>query len=39
MESTFAKIMTSFEQKWDQFVEDKGFSGFLDEYYGRWLHT
>ena len=39
MESTFAKIMNVFEQKWEQFIEEKGFAGFLDEYYGRWLHT
>jgi biotin--protein ligase len=39
MESTFAKIMNAFEIKWEQFVEDKGFSGFMDEYLGRWLHT
>jgi len=39
MESTFAKIMNSFEVKWEQFVENKGFSGFMDEYLGRWLHT
>ena len=39
MEGTFAKIMNSFEQKWEQFIEEKGFSGFLDEYYGRWLHS
>lgn len=38
MEGTFAKIMNVFEQKWEQFIEEKGFSGFLDEYYGRWLH-
>merc|ERR1712093_23195 len=31
--------MNVFEQKWDQFIDEKGFSGFLDEYYGRWLHT
>jgi biotin--protein ligase len=39
MESTFAKIMNSFELKWEQFIEDKGFDGFTDEYLGRWLHS
>jgi biotin--protein ligase len=39
MEGTFARIMNSFEQKWEQFVEEKGFSGFMNEYYGRWLHS
>lgn len=39
MESTFAKIMNAFEVKWEQFIEEKGFSGFMDEYLGRWLHT
>lgn len=39
MEDTFAKIMNSFESKWEQFIEDKGFSGFMDEYHGRWLHS
>ena len=39
MESTFAKIMNAFEVKWEQFTEEKGFSGFMDEYLGRWLHT
>lgn len=39
MENTFAKIMNVFEQKWEQFIDEKGFSGFLDEYYGRWLHS
>ena len=38
MESTFAKIMNSFEVKWEQFIEEKGFDGFMDEYLGRWLH-
>ena len=39
MEGAFAKIMNSFEMKWQQFIEEKGFEGFMDEYYGRWLHT
>ena len=39
MESTFARIMHSFAQKWEQFIDEKGFKGFLEEYYGRWLHT
>jgi biotin--protein ligase len=39
MEGVFAKIMNSFEMKWEQFIEEKGFHGFLDEYYGRWLHS
>ncbi|ORY24373.1 biotin-protein ligase [Naematelia encephala] len=39
MEGTFARIMNSFESKWDQFIENKGFHGFMDEYHGRWLHT
>lgn len=39
MEGTFAKIMNAFEVKWEQFIEEKGFSGFMDEYLGRWLHT
>jgi biotin--protein ligase len=39
MEGTFAKIMNAFEIKWEQFVEDKGFDGFMDEYLGRWLHS
>jgi biotin--protein ligase len=39
MEDTFAKIMDSFESKWEQFIEEKGFSGFMDEYHGRWLHS
>ena len=39
MEGSFARIMHIFELKWEQFVEEKGFDGFLDEYYGRWLHT
>jgi biotin--protein ligase len=39
MASTFAKIMNAFEVKWEQFIEEKGFSGFMDEYLGRWLHT
>lgn len=38
MESTFAKIMNAFEVKWEQFIEEKGFDGFMDEYLGRWLH-
>lgn len=38
MESTFAKIMNAFEVKWEQFIEEKGFEGFMDEYLGRWLH-
>lgn len=39
MEGTFARVMNAFEQKWEQFIEEKGFHGFMDEYYGRWLHT
>jgi len=39
MEATFAKIMNAFESKWDQFVDEKGFQGFMDEYHGRWLHS
>ncbi|KAL7419575.1 biotin holocarboxylase synthetase [Cryptotrichosporon argae] len=39
MEGTFARIMAAFETKWEQFVDDKGFEGFMDEYYGRWLHA
>ncbi|EIW66559.1 biotin-[acetyl-CoA-carboxylase] ligase [Tremella mesenterica] len=39
MEEIFAKIMHSFALKWEQFVDEQGFKGFLDEYYGRWLHT
>lgn len=39
MEGTFAKIMNAFEVKWEQFIEDKGFDGFTDEYLGRWLHS
>ncbi|WWC87886.1 biotin-[acetyl-CoA-carboxylase] ligase [Kwoniella dendrophila CBS 6074] len=39
MEGTFAKIMNSFDSKWEQFIEEKGFKGFMDEYHGRWLHS
>ena len=39
MEGTFARIMHTFELKWEQFIEEKGFDGFMHEYYGRWLHT
>lgn len=39
MEGTFAKIMDAFESKWEMFLEDGGFQGFMDEYYGRWLHS
>ncbi|KAK8861576.1 biotin-[acetyl-CoA-carboxylase] ligase [Kwoniella newhampshirensis] len=39
MEGTFAKIMTAFDSKWEQFIEEKGFKGFMDEYHGRWLHS
>lgn len=39
METTFARIMASFEAKWDQFIDEKGFQGFMDEYHGRWLHS
>ncbi|WVW80144.1 biotin-[acetyl-CoA-carboxylase] ligase [Kwoniella bestiolae CBS 10118] len=39
MEGTFAKIMNSFENKWEQFIEEKGFKGFMNEYHGRWLHS
>lgn len=39
MEGTFARIMSSFDAKWEQFIEEKGFKGFMDEYHGRWLHS
>ncbi|WVQ79125.1 biotin-[acetyl-CoA-carboxylase] ligase [Cryptococcus sp. DSM 104549] len=39
MEGTFARIMSSFDGKWQQFIEEKGFKGFMDEYHGRWLHA
>ncbi len=39
MEGTFARIMNAFELKWEQFKEEKGFDGFMVEYYGRWLHS
>ncbi|KAL1406391.1 biotin holocarboxylase synthetase [Vanrija albida] len=39
MEGTFARIMHSFELKWEQFLADKGFDGFMDEYHSRWLHS
>ncbi|OCF57904.1 biotin-[acetyl-CoA-carboxylase] ligase [Kwoniella mangroviensis CBS 10435] len=39
MEGTFAKIMNSFENKWEQFIDEKGFKGFMNEYHGRWLHS
>lgn len=39
MEGTFARIMNAFEVKWDQFIEEGGFDGFMDEYMGRWLHS
>ncbi|ODN76679.1 biotin-[acetyl-CoA-carboxylase] ligase [Cryptococcus amylolentus CBS 6039] len=39
MEGTFARIMSSFDAKWEQFIEEKGFKGFMDEYHGRWLHA
>jgi biotin--protein ligase len=39
MEGTFARIMNSFESKWEQFIEEKGFQGLMDEYHGRWLHS
>nr|ODO02444.1 biotin-[acetyl-CoA-carboxylase] ligase [Cryptococcus depauperatus CBS 7855] len=38
MEGTFARIMSSFNAKWEQFIEEEGFEGFMDEYHGRWLH-
>jgi biotin--protein ligase len=38
MEGTFAKIMCAFESKWEQFIEEGGFKGFMDEYQSRWLH-
>lgn len=31
--------MSSFDAKWEQFIEEKGFKGFMDEYHGRWLHS
>ncbi|WVF65761.1 biotin-[acetyl-CoA-carboxylase] ligase [Kwoniella sp. CBS 6097] len=39
MEGTFARIMSAFDAKWEQFIEDKGFKGFMNEYHGRWLHS
>ncbi|WWC68621.1 biotin-[acetyl-CoA-carboxylase] ligase [Kwoniella pini CBS 10737] len=39
MEGTFAKIMSSFDSKWEQFIDEKGFKGFMNEYHGRWLHS
>ncbi|WRT65701.1 biotin-[acetyl-CoA-carboxylase] ligase [Kwoniella shivajii] len=39
MEGTFARIMNSFDSKWEQFIEEKGFKGFMEEYHGRWLHS
>ncbi|OCF44972.1 biotin-[acetyl-CoA-carboxylase] ligase [Kwoniella heveanensis CBS 569] len=39
MEGTFARIMVAFDAKWEQFIEDKGFKGFTNEYHGRWLHS
>jgi biotin--protein ligase len=39
MEGTFARIMDAFESKWEAFLEEGGFQGFMDEYYGRWLHS
>ncbi|WVQ93402.1 biotin-[acetyl-CoA-carboxylase] ligase [Kwoniella sp. CBS 9459] len=39
MEGTFARIMSAFDAKWEQFVEEKGFKGFMNEYHGRWLHS
>lgn len=38
MERVFARIMQSFEQKWEQFLNDGGFDSFMDEYKSRWLH-
>lgn len=39
MERSFARIMQAFEQKWEQFLNDEGFTSFMDEYKSRWLHS
>lgn len=39
MEGSLARILVAFEEIWDQFVHEKSFAGFIDEYTGRWLHT
>lgn len=39
MEGTFARIMHAFEVKWEQFLDNKGFEPFMQEYHARWLHS
>jgi biotin--protein ligase len=39
MENTFARIMAAFEEKWELFLEAKGFEPFMAEYHSRWLHS